>query len=108
MRVKEHSSIGKRGGGGGGGFYLSALISQSIYPRKINLVLYVRGQKLYLESTLILAILSKKNSLNPKRKLKVTGFTGLEVLLWENLAVLMFFRTLIMPRTPRFMYFLGF
>ena len=59
MRLKEHSSNGKRGGGGGGGFYLSAHISQSIYPRKVNLVLNDRGQKSYLESTLILAILSK-------------------------------------------------
>ena len=59
MRLKEHSSSDKRGGGGGG-FYLSAYISQSIYPRKINLVLNERGQKSYLESTLILAILSKK------------------------------------------------
>ena len=59
MRLKEHSSNGKRGGGGGGGFYLSAHISQSIYPRKINLVLNDRGQKSYLESTLILAILSE-------------------------------------------------
>ena len=60
MRLKEHSSNGKRGsGGGGGGFYLSAHISQSIYPRKINLVLNDRGRKSYLESTLILAILSK-------------------------------------------------
>ena len=56
MRLKEHSSNGKRGGGD---FYLSAHISQSIYPRKINLVLNDRGQKSYLESTLILAILSK-------------------------------------------------
>ena len=59
MRLKEHSSNGKRGGGGGGGFYLSAHISQSICPRKINLVLNDRGQKSYLESTFILAILSK-------------------------------------------------
>ena len=56
MRLKEHSSNGKRGGGG---FYLSAHISQSIYPRKINLVLNDRRQKSYLEFTLILAILSK-------------------------------------------------
>ena len=62
VRLKEHSSNGKRGGGGGGGFYLSAHISQSIYPRKINLVLNDGGQKSYLESTLILAILSKKFS----------------------------------------------
>ena len=60
MRLKEHSSSDKRGGGGGGGgFYLSAHFSQSICPRKINLVLNDRGQKSYLESTLILAILSK-------------------------------------------------
>ena len=45
--------------GGGGGFYLSAHISQSIHPRKINLVLNDIGQKSYLESTLILAILCK-------------------------------------------------
>jgi len=57
VRLKEHSSNGKRGGGGG--FYLSVHISQSIHPRKINLVLNDRGQKSYLESTLILAILSK-------------------------------------------------
>ena len=57
MRLKEHSSTGKRGGGGG--FYLIVHISQSIHPRKINLVLNDRGQKSYLESTLILAILSK-------------------------------------------------
>ena len=56
MRLKEHSSNGKRGGGD---FYLSAHISQSIYPRKINLVLNDRRQKSYLEFTLILAILSK-------------------------------------------------
>ena len=31
VRLKEHSSNGKRGGGGG--FYLSAHISQSIHPR---------------------------------------------------------------------------
>ena len=59
VRIKEHSSNGKRGGGG---FYLSAHISQSIHPRKINLVLNDRGQKSYLESTLLLAILSKKFS----------------------------------------------
>ena len=59
MRLKEHSSNGKRGGGD---FYLSAHISQSIYPRKINLVLNDRRQKSYLEFTLILAILSKKFS----------------------------------------------
>ena len=57
VRLKEHSSNGKRGGGGG--FYLSVHISQSIHPRKINLVLNDREQKSYLESTLILAILSK-------------------------------------------------
>ena len=63
VRLKEHSSNGKRGGGGGGGgFYLSAHISQSIHHRKLHLVLNDRGQKSYLESTLILAILSKKFS----------------------------------------------
>ena len=61
MRLKEHSSNGKRGGGGGGGggFYLSAHISQSIHPRKLNLVLNDRRQISYLESTSILAILLK-------------------------------------------------
>ena len=61
MRLKEHSSNDKRGGGGrgGGGFYLSAHNSQSICPRKMNFVLNDRGQKSYLQSTLILAILSK-------------------------------------------------
>ena len=78
VRLKEHSSNGKRGGGGG--FYLSAHISQSIYPRKINLVLNDRGQKSYLESTFILAILSKIFSFSPKSKLKVTGFYGSEKL----------------------------
>ena len=48
MRLKEHSSNGKRGGGGGGGFYLSAHISQSIHPIKLNLVLNDRGKKSYL------------------------------------------------------------
>ena len=54
VRLKEHSSNDKRGGGG---FYLSAHISQSIYPRNINLVLNDRGQKSYLESTLIVKVL---------------------------------------------------
>ena len=47
VRLKEHSSNDKRGGGGrgGGGFYLSAHISQSIHPGKLNLVLNDREQK---------------------------------------------------------------
>ena len=36
VRLKEHSSNGKRGGGGGEGFYLSAHISKSIHPRKLS------------------------------------------------------------------------
>ena len=56
VRLKEHSSNGKCGGGG---FYLIAHIPQSIHPRKLNLDLNDRRQKSYLESTLILAILSK-------------------------------------------------
>ena len=75
-------SVVGEGGGGDAGFYLSTNISQNIHPRKLNLVLYVsyqralslktlvimdfhswrflvygRGQKSYLESAFILAIL---------------------------------------------------
>ena len=57
MRLEEHSSNDKCVGGGE--FYLSAHISQSIHPKKINLVLNDRRQKKYLEPSLILAILSK-------------------------------------------------
>ena len=77
VRLKEHSSNGKRGGGGGGGgggFYLSAHISQSIYPIKINLVLNNRGQKSYSESTLILAILLKIFFVKSKKQIVGYGF----------------------------------